>query len=178
MPNLPDFPVRKQDTPFTCGLCSMSLVSTYLGHSIEENEIPPSLLLRLAKGFPPADFPTGLRKLLPGYDVELTSLPSEKIPGVLRKQLENGLPVPILFATPNDFKPENIVIHYSVVTALDPENATVTLSNPFGYLQNLSLKALLEQMAFLNFPRKPFTTRLALFLGALKPNTLFLIQKK
>jgi hypothetical protein len=177
MLHLPNFEIQKQQTGYTCGLASICMVCSYLGTPLRESEIDADLIVRSLHAVPPARFTAILRAKLPEYRVRLANPTTEDVMPALRRQLEKNLPIPVIYTTVNVLHPPGLVNHYAVVIGMDQSAQCVQLANPFGYLETLSFSALLEQLAFANYTSRPFSIRLALALGVLKKNMLFLIDK-
>ncbi len=177
MIKLDNFPIRKQQTPYSCGYTAISMICTFFGNLIKEEEIPKGFLFKIAKGLHPSQFGRILKKYLPNYSMNIITPPEEEIPEIILRQIKKGCPIPILFSTRNDFEKHNIVLHYSVVIGIEKNKTKVSIANPFGYEEVLEIEDLLDRMAYRNFTERPFIIRVALLLGLLKKNTMLKIQK-
>lgn len=178
MIKLEDFPIRRQQTPYTCGYATIGMISSFLGKQIEEEEIPLGFLFKMMKGLLPSQFIRTFERCLPDYSIELRTAPKEIIVETIFQQLKDGIPGPIIYSTVNDFDKPNLVMHYAIVIGIDERKAKVVLANPFGYEEILELEDFLEKMAYRNYTEKPFAIRLALLLGTLKRNSLFVIKNR
>ncbi len=145
---------------------------------MEEREIPHGFFSMNLKALLPSQFMKIFRKYVPGYSIEAMNPEEKKIPGIFIRQLKNGIPVPILLSTENVLDMETMYIHYSTVIGIDNKKDTVTLANPFGYEEVIGMERLIGMMSYKNYKERPFKVRLALFLGLVKPNTLFIIEKE
>ena len=177
MIKLKNFPLYKQQTPYTCGYASISMISSFLGKPIKEGEIPKGPLFNTVKGLPPWEFVKIFEKCLPDYSVRLKSPDRKKIPEMIFEQIKNDLPVPVIFSTIDDFDKPHMNMHYSVITGIDKEKTKVILVNPFGYEETMKMGELLDKMAYNNYPHKPLRVRFVLLLGVLKINNIFIIKK-
>ena len=160
--------------PSSCGYAAISMISSFFGNPIEEEEIPKHLLYRF--GLTPSQFVRKFEKCLPDYSMEIKTMPEEAIVDTILKQLRNGLPVPILYSTVNPFG--KLEMHYSVAIGMDKQKTKVLLANPFGYEETLETQDMLEKMAFRNFTDRPLLIRIALWFGTVRRNTVLLIGRR
>ena len=179
MPSIRGFPVRKQKDPYTCGLSSLGSLVSFLGkRRVEEGELPSGFWAARLKAFLPSRFIGMFRDYVSDYSIELTNPTREEIPGIFSRQLRDGLPVPILYSTRNVLDRERpVYIHYSTVIGIDDRRENVTLANPFGYEEKLRTGDLLDMMEYRNYKDRPVKVRLALLLGVIKRNSVFMIRK-
>jgi len=178
MIKLDNFPIRRQQTPYTCGYAAISMISSFLGKQIEEEEIPKGFLFKIVKGFIPWQFIKTFERYLPDYLIKLRVAPKKIIVETIFQQLKNGIPVPILYSTVNDFDMPNLVIHYAIVIGIDQRKTKVILANPFGYEKVLEIGDFIDKMAFRNYKKKPLKVWLALLLRMVKRNSMFVIRKR
>lgn len=178
MIKLDNFPIRRQQTPYTCGYATISMISSFLGKQMEEEEIPKGFLFKMVKGLLPSQFIRTFERCLPDYSIELRTAPKEVIVETIFQQLKDAIPVPIVYSTVNDFDRPNLVTHYAIVMGIDERKTKVVLANPFGFEEILEIEDFLDKMAYRNYTEKPFKVRIALLLGILKRNMMFVIRKR
>lgn len=178
MIKLENFSIYKQLTPHTCGYAALSMVSTFLGKPIKENQIPKGPFYKIVGGTPPWEFVKIFKRCLPDCLIKLENPPSKIIAEIILKQIQAGMPVPIICSTLNDFDKPNLNMHYEIVIGIDKEKTRVILANPFGYEETLKIENLLDKMDYSNYTKMPFRVRLILWLGVLRRNNLFIIKKQ
>ena len=66
--------------------------------------------------------------------------------------LHRGMPVPIEWAAKKD---DEWTLHYSLVTGMDIPNNNVTVANPYGYIENISLDEFLKRTRFDAYEKMP-----------------------
>ncbi|MCK4714153.1 MAG: hypothetical protein KAT35_01140 [Candidatus Aenigmarchaeota archaeon] len=174
---LKGFPIRKQNTPLTCGYSAISMLSSFLGKGVREDEIPKGFSFRMIKGLAASQFIKGFEHYVQGYSMELVTPERKDISGVILKQLKKGLPVPFLFSTENPLDNDTMYPHYSIATGMDTEKKIITFANPFGYEEKLKMQDFLDKLEFKNYENIPFKFRFGLFTGMLKKRSVFIISK-
>jgi hypothetical protein len=137
---LPDFPLYKQETPYTCGPASVRMCLAFLGHNLPEKEIAKRM------GTSPL-FGTGPWQLTPVYNRYLRELKTgltakDKLGRAATNQvifdsIKNKRPVIFSWLVENDFRPGTAVGHYCVVIGFDQARREFTIANPFGYIHAL-----------------------------------------
>jgi len=175
---LENFPIYKQLTPHTCGYATLSMISTFLGKPIKENQISKGPFYKIVGGTPPWEFVKIFKQCLPDCLIKLENPPSSIIAETILKQIRAGMPVPIICSTPNDFDKPNLNMHYEVIIGIDKQKTRVILANPFGYEETLKIEDLLDKMAYRNYTKMPLRVRLVLWLGVLRRNNLFIVKKR
>ena len=138
---LENFPLRKQETPYTCGPAAARMVLEYLGHPVPEAEIKKRFGTNPVIGTSNGQELRGLNRYLAEFKLGLAAkmLKGEAVTNeVVRQSLEARLPVLASFLTENFFKPGTEVGHYSVIIGFDPSADEFTLANPFGYLAQVN----------------------------------------
>ena len=133
---LENFPIYKQETPYTCGPAAARMVLEYLGHPLPEAELKRRMHTTPLLGTSPGQELKGLNYYLAQFH---TGLLAKAVKGaaatnpVVLTSLQARLPVIASFITENYFKPGTLVGHYSVLIGYNPAAEEFTLANPFGY---------------------------------------------
>lgn len=89
--------------------------------------------------------------------------------------LSNGIPVPIEWAAKLEGE---WTLHYSLVTAMDIPNDKVTILNPYGYEENISLDEFVDRTSFYSYSNMPIYLRLGFAFGIFEKNTIYIIEKR
>lgn len=177
---LAEFPILKQQTAYTCNVTSMAIVRNFLGVSTTEQSIRSELgVLSRTSGMLPNKYlhyakqafqPIGLTVTLenPTSQTEVLNLFSES--------LARGLPVIVFYAAPDAWNMPEFNTHYAVVYGVDMQDATVQISNPYGYAEQLAFADLFSGLDFSSYAEAPFSFRLARTFGLVKPNSLFILR--
>ena len=86
-----------------------------------------------------------------------------------------GVPVPFEWAALNG---KEWTLHYSLVIGMDIPNDTVTVANPYGYIEKLSLKDFLDRTSFEACEKMPSFFQLGFAFGVFEKNTIFIAHKR
>ena len=89
--------------------------------------------------------------------------------------LSNGIPVPVEWAAKLEGE---WTLHYSLVTAMDIPNDKVTILNPYGYEENISLDEFVDRTSFYSYSNMPIYLRLGFAFGIFEKNTIYIIEKR
>ena len=89
--------------------------------------------------------------------------------------LSSGIPVPFEWAA----KFENEwTLHYSLVTGIDIKNNLVTILNPYGYKETISIDEFLERTSFKAYDNMPLFIKLGFAFEIFEKNTIFIVEPK
>lgn len=87
--------------------------------------------------------------------------------------LANGFPVPFEWAA----KYEDMwTLHYSLLVGMDIPNDKITVVNPYGYIEEISVDEFLQRTSFEAYENMPFYFKLAFAAGIFEKNTIFTIK--
>ncbi len=114
-------------------------------------------------------------KQFPEYRTEIYKyLKNSRLIEKVYDSLAEGIPVPFEWAA--KYK-DGWTLHYSLVIGMDIPDDTVKIANPYGYIENLSLKEFLDRTSFNAFKNMPFLYRMAFALGIFEKNTVFIAER-
>ncbi|MCR5483047.1 MAG: C39 family peptidase, partial [Bacilli bacterium] len=88
--------------------------------------------------------------------------------------LSGGIPVPFEWSA--KYKDE-WTLHYSLVTGIDIKNDTITIANPYGYYETLTLKEFIERTSFNAYKNMPLFLKLGFAMNIFEKNTIFIVEK-
>jgi len=136
----------------SCGYAVIEMFSTWNGGDITEN----SLYKQYGKVVTSTgkSFCNEFNKQFPEYDTKIYKwLKNTELIDKFYESLSDGIPVPFEWVA--QFNDE-WTLHYSLITGMDIPNDRVTVANPYGYIETLSIKELLDRISFRAFNKRPF----------------------
>lgn len=154
----------------SCGYAVIEMFSAWNGGSITEQ----SLFDNYGKVVTSTgnSFCKEFNKQFPKYQTEMYKyLKNTELIDKVYDSLASGIPVPFEWAAKYE---DEWTLHYSLVIGMDVPNDTVTVANPYGYIENLSLKDFLDRTGFKAFENMPFFYKLAFAFGIFEKNTIFI----
>ena len=179
---LDDIPVMSQATNFTCFAVSMAIVRNFFNLETTEESLLSELdMLGLTAGILPREYlPYANRAFSPmSYSVSMVNPTSQaEILNVVTESLVNGLPVIFFYSAIDDWNKPNYNTHYGVIYGIDMSKEIIQISNPYGYLEELSFTELFEGLSFQSFESEPLLFHLGRTIGYIKPNSIFLLDPK
>ena len=158
----------------SCGYAVIEMFSTWNGGNITEN----SLYKQYGKVVTSTgkSFCNEFNKQFPEYNTRIYKwLKNTELIDKVYESLSNGIPVPFEWAAKFN---DEWTLHYSLITGMDIPNDKVTVANPYGYFETLSIKELLDRTSFKAFDNMPFFYRLAFAFGVFEKNTVFIPTKR
>ncbi len=158
----------------SCGYAVIEMFSTWNGDNITEN----SLYEQYGKVVTSTgkSFCNEFNKQFPEYDTRIYKwLKNTALIDKVYESLSKGIPVPFEWAAKFN---DEWTLHYSLITGMDIPNDKVTVANPYGYFETLSIKELLDRTSFKAFNKMPFFYRLAFAFGVFEKNTVFIPTKR
>lgn len=157
----------------SCGYAVIEMFSAWNGGGITEQSLYKSygkVVTSTGKSFCKE-----FNKQFPEYKTEIYKyLKNSRLIEKVYDSLADGIPVPFEWAA--KYKDE-WTLHYSLVIGMDIPNDTVRIANPYGYIENLSLKDFLDRTSFNAFKNMPFFYRLAFAFGIFEKNTVFIAER-
>ncbi len=138
---LANFPLHKQETPYTCGPASLRMVLEYLGHPLAEPEISQRMGTSPKLGTSFLQMHSCYNQYLKDFKIALAA--HDKIGKAANNDLifnSLGKDRPVIFTwlVENYFKPKTLVGHYSVLIGFDRNRSEFTIANPFGSIHPIA----------------------------------------
>ena len=87
--------------------------------------------------------------------------------------LASGMPVPFEWAALLD---NEWTLHYSLIISADIPGDKITVANPYGYFEELSVKEFLDRTSFEAYENMPLFLNLGFAFGIFEKNTIFLVS--
>lgn len=156
----------------SCGYAVIEMFAKWCGTEITEE----SLYAEYGKVVTSTGrkFRDEMNKRFPAYLTEIHKyLKDSELIGLAYESLERGVPVPFEWAAKYG---EDWTLHYSLMIGMDIQNDTVTVANPYGYYEEISVEELLERTSFDAYEKMPLFFRLAFAFGIFEKNTVFLVE--
>ena len=154
----------------SCGYATIEMLSSYYGKKVTEDELSD----KNNGGISTASSGGFLKEInasIPGRTfIKREYLKDDELLKSIHDALSSGRPVAIEWAA--EYKGE-WTLHFSVVTGLDLAADTVTVYNPYGYIENITAQELLERTSFRAYEKMPLFLRFGFAFGAFDKNTVF-----
>lgn len=164
--------VIKQDV--SCGYAVIEMFSSVTGEEIMEEQ----LFDEYGKVVTSTGnaFCDEMNKRFPNYETTMYKYLSDcEVIDMIYNSLEKGMPVPCEWAALYDGA---WTLHYSLVIGMDVQNDKITVANPYGYIEELSIRKFLERTSFESYDNMPIYLKLAFAFGVFEKNTVFIVEQK
>ena len=89
--------------------------------------------------------------------------------------LNNNIPVPFEWAAKLN---NEWTLHYSLIIGLDIKNDNITIANPYGYIEKISIKEFLDRTSFKSYENMPLFLKLGFAFNIFEKNTIFIVERK
>ena len=89
--------------------------------------------------------------------------------------LSKGIPVPFEWAAKYE---DEWTLHYSLIIGIDIPNDKITIANPYGYNEEITIKEFLNRTSFEAYENMPIFLKLGFAFGVFEKNTIFIVEKK
>lgn len=158
----------------SCGYAVIEMFSSWNGDTITEE----SLYAEYGKVVTSTgqSFCDEMNKRFPDYTTTMHAyLTDSELLAAVYASLANGIPVPFEWAA--QFNGE-WTLHYSLVIGMDIPNDTITVANPYGYIEELTLAEFLSRTSFEAYRDMPLFLKLGFAFGIFEKNTVFIVEKR
>lgn len=153
----------------SCGYASIEMISSYYGNKVSEDDLDSrnkSISTSTTDGFLKE-----INKSIPDKAfIKQTYLENDMFLEAIHMALMNEDPVAIEWAAKYE---DEWTLHFSVVTSLDIKNDNVTIYNPYGYIEDITVKEFIDRTTFKAFKNIPLFLNFGFAFGAFHKNTLF-----
>ena len=121
-------------------------------------------------------FKEEMNKQFPNYKTTMYKyLKNTELIDKVYDSLNNEIPVPFEWAA----KYENEwTLHYSLIIGIDIPNDVVTIANPYGNIEKISIKEFLDRTSFESYENMPLLFKLGFAFGIFEKNTIFIVERK
>lgn len=153
----------------SCGYASIQMISTYYGNPVTEDDLDArnGAISTASTG----GFINEINKSIPTKSfVKRTYLKHDKLLKEIHDSLKNNNPVAIEWAAKYEGE---WTLHFSVVSGLDIANDNVTVLNPYGYIENVTMNEFIDRTSFNAYKNIPLFLNFGFAFGAFDKNTIF-----
>lgn len=160
--------LKKQDV--SCGYASIEMISDYYGDKVDEIELSKrnngAITTQTSDGFLKE-----INKTIPNKEfVKKSYLKNDELLKEVYGAIKNENPVAIEWAAKYE---DEWTLHFSVITAIDYKNDNVEVYNPYGYIENISIKEFIDRASFKAYEHLPLFLGFGFAYGAFEKNTIF-----
>ena len=162
------FGLKKQD--ISCGYATIEMLSEYYGDKVTEIELGKrndgAITTQSSNGFLKEINKTITTQTF----IKKSYLKNDELLKEIYQSLKNNNPVAIEWAAKYE---DEWTLHFSVVTAIDFPCDDVTIYNPYGYTEDLTLKEFIDRTSFKAYEHMPLFLGFGFAYGAFEKNTIF-----
>ncbi len=162
--------VIRQDV--SCGYAVLEMFSTWSGHSVTEK----SLYDQYGKVVTSTGnaFCEEMNRQFPEYTTTICKyLKNTELIDAIYENLSDGIPVPFEWAA---LYGDEWTLHYSLIIGADIPADKITVANPYGYYEELTIAELLNRTSFEAYEKMPLFLRLGFAFGIFEKNTIFRVM--
>lgn len=121
-------------------------------------------------------FEKEMNKQFPKYKTTMYKyLSSSDLIDKVYTSLSNGIPVPVEWAAKYE---DEWTLHYSLIIGLDIPNDKITIANPYGYVEDISIKEFINRTNFESYEKMPLFLKFGFAFGFFEKNTIYIVEKK
>lgn len=156
----------------SCGYAVIEMFSTWSGHDVTEE----SLYAEYGKVVTSTAgaFCDEMNKWFPEYTTAVHKyLTNTELLDLVYDNLAAGVPVPVEWAA---LYGDVWTLHYSLITGMDIPNDRITVANPYGYVEELTVDEFLARTIFRAYENMPLFLRFAFAFGVFEKNTVFTVR--
>ena len=153
----------------SCGYASIEMISSYYGNKVTEDDLDnrnDAISTSSTNGF----LKEINKSITSKTFIKRTYLKHDVLLKEIHDSLKNNNPVAIEWAA----KYENEwTLHFSVVSSLDLSSDNVTVYNPYGYIENVSINEFINRTTFKAYKNIPLFLNFGFAFGAFHKNSIF-----
>ena len=155
----------------SCGYAVLEMFSRWNGGDLTEEDLYAEygkVVTSTGKAFCEE-----MNKRCPAYTTTMRSdLTNTELLDTVFVCLSEGKPVPVEWAA---LYGDDWTLHYSLIVGMDIPNDTVTVANPYGYMEEVSVAEFLERTSFEAYEHMPLFLKLGFAFGFFEKNTVFTV---
>ena len=116
-----------------------------------------------------------MNKQFPGYKTDIHKyLKNTELIDLVYSSLAEGVPVPFEWAAQYEGE---WTLHYSLVIGADIPADRITVANPYGYIEELTVSEFLSRTTYEAYDNMPVFLKLGFAFGIFEKNTVFIVTK-
>ena len=157
----------------SCGYAVIEMFSAWCGKDITEE----SLYSEYGKVVTSTgkSFCEEMNKQFPEYTTTIHKyLKNTELIDAVYNNLASGVPVPFEWAA---LYGSEWTLHYSLIVGMDIPGDKVTIANPYGYYEEISLSEFLDRTSFEAYEGMPWFLKMGFAVGIFEKNTVFTVEK-
>lgn len=156
----------------SCGYAVIEMFSAWNGGDITEESLYDqygTIITSTGK-----KFCEEMNKQFPEYKTEMHKyVKNTEFIDIMYETLASGKPVPFEWAA---LYGDEWTLHYSLIIGADIPNDKITVANPYGYYEELTLEELLERTSFQAYEDMPLFMKMGFAIGLFEKNTIFSVK--
>ena len=154
----------------SCGYATIEMMSSFYGKKVTEKELSDrnkgAITTQTSDGFLKE-----LRKTIPGQKfVKHSYLNSDVLLKEIVVALSDNRPVALEWAAKYE---EEWTLHFSLISAIDIKNDNITIYNPYGYIESITISEFIGRTTFEAYKNMPLFLNFGFAFGAFEKNTIF-----
>lgn len=153
----------------SCGYATIEMMSSYYGNKVTEDELDArnrSVSTSSSNGFLKE-----ISKCIPNKSFVMRPyLKHDALLKEIHNSIKSNNPVAIEWAA--KYKGE-WTLHFSVISGLDLSNDNITIYNPYGYIENITISDFISRSSFEAYSNIPLFLNFGFAYGAFHKNTIF-----
>ena len=156
----------------SCGYACIEMFSAWTGGDLTEEKLYEEYgrVVTSTGG----RFCEEMNKRFPEYTTTMHKyLTNTELIDALYDNLAAGIPVPFEWAAKYG---DEWTLHYSLLTGMDIPNNRVTVANPYGYVEEISIDEFLQRTSFEAWENMPLYLKMAFAIGVFEKNTVFTVR--
>ena len=91
------------------------------------------------------------------------------------ESLAAGVPVPFEWTAKKD---DEWTLHYSLITGLDVPGNKITIANPYGFVEEISIEEFLHRTSFDAYEKMPLFIKFGFAYGVFEKNAFFILESE
>lgn len=156
----------------SCGYAVIEMFSAWCGKDISEEGLYSEygkVVTSTGKSFYKE-----MNKQFPEYITTIHKyMKNTELIDAVYNNLKNGTPVPFEWAA---LYGDDWTLHYSLIIGIDIPGDKVTVANPYGYYEEISLSEFLNRTSFEAYKNMPWFLKLGFAVGVFEKNTVFTVE--
>ena len=156
----------------SCGYAVIEMFSSWTGGDITEEKLYSEYgKVVTSTG---DSFEKEMNKQFSEYETTIHKwLKNTELIDMVYENLSRGIPVPFEWAA----KFEGLwTLHYSLIIGMDIPKDIITVANPYGYYEELTVSEFLDRTSFASYENMSLFLRLGFAFGIFEKNTVFTIH--
>ena len=116
-----------------------------------------------------------MNKQFPEYKTEIHKyLKNTEFIDIMYDSLAAGMPVPFEWAA---LYGDQWTLHYSLIVGADIPNDKITVANPYGYYEEITVEELLARTSFEAYEDMPLFMKMGFAIGLFEKNTIYSVKE-